>query len=182
MALPELDAYLKDPVHGCTVVRTVGAYRFTLTYRPLAVVAYQDLRQAVAAGAPPDSVLARYAGLVHFTLNAQLDSTDVVNALIARHGPGPDFAGNISQGLQEHGRLVTCGDSVPPALVYYPRLYEMAQASDMLLAFPAPEDSVCDRWEVVLQGAFPGSPPIGFAFDRAAFVHVPGLDYISPHP
>lgn len=178
LSATELDAYLKDPAHGCTAHRSLGGYDLELTYRPVTLIAYPELQRGEQRGLSRDSILARYAGLVHFILRAQLDGTDVVNALIARRGMG-DHGGMIGQGLQAHARLVTCRDSIAPALVYYPRLYEMASRSEILLAFPTPADSACGTWEVLLQDGLPGLPPLHFTFDPADIARVPEPGYIS---
>ncbi|MEM9337919.1 MAG: hypothetical protein AAGA66_04270 [Bacteroidota bacterium] len=114
-------------------VRT-GATTLSVTYRPTDLILAKEVHEQTTAGELAQ-MRQHYENYLYFQLSLQHNDRAWLTAQVINPSYG-ELVRTLSFRMSEHLRLITPSDTLLPVSTYHDRMYGLANATELLVAFP----------------------------------------------
>ncbi|MBI2269791.1 MAG: hypothetical protein HYU69_05465 [Bacteroidetes bacterium] len=168
----ELEKYITDTGNGTKKSFEIGNFKAEIIYRPTDLMVNHEL---ASGNKDAEALKNKYKKYDYFVLNMQNNGGDMLNSTASNKALFAGINEQLSFGMNEHVYIVDRNkDTTHLADFAFPRLYEAAKSTSILLAFKA--DAIkTDAFKICISDIGFTKGIIEFDFDKNDFKNIPSL-------
>ncbi|WP_350284670.1 hypothetical protein [uncultured Croceitalea sp.] len=174
----ELWTYIKNPENGYHLEKTMGHIKYALTYRPTDVLVKQSLTDDFDQMAI-DSLRQIYGDYLYFNLSMSANDQELLNSKAADRAAFGTMVNQLAFGMDNKVHLITKSrDTIPLADYIYPRMYGMANSTNLLLVYPKDKAALNeDYFHFTIEDLGFATGEVGFKVPTKPIVQEPQLTF-----
>lgn len=168
----ELEKYIQNPENGTKKSFESGSFKAEIIYRPTDLMVKQEL---TAGKKDIEALRKNYGQYNYFVLNMRNNDADLLNITASNKSVFAGINEQLSFSLNEHVYLLDENKDTSYLVDFaFPRLYEAAKSTSVLLAFKALSIKT-NKFKICLKDIAYTTGIIEFDYDKQDFKNIPSL-------